>query len=268
MRFDRTVWVRFSRANSYWLRTRGNRQVLEEPVVERSVVLELQGADGVRDALDRIGLPVSEVVHRVDAPGVAGARVLRVGDSVQDRVAHVDVPGRHVDPRAQHACPVGELSGAHASEQVEALLGRPVSPRALAPGLGERAAVLADLLGGEVVYVGLAVPDQVAGPLVELLEVVRRVEQVLAPVETEPTNVGLDGVDVLLLLLDRVGVVEAKVAATAELLGDAEVQADRLRVADVEVAVGLGREACDHRLMPAVAQIGGDDLADEVSALG
>ena len=71
----------------------------------------------------------------------------------------------------------------------------------------------------------------------------------LAPVESEPAHVGLDRVDVLLLLLDGVRVVEAQVAAAAELLGDAEVQADRLGVPDVEVAVGLGREARDDRLV-------------------
>ncbi len=130
--------------------------------------------------------------------------------------------------RAQHARAVGELAGAHAREEVEVLLDRPVPPRTLAAGLGERAAVLADLVGGEVVDVGLAGPDEVDGPLVELLEVVRREVEVLAPVEPQPADVGLDGVDVLLLLLHRVRVVEAQVAAAAELAGDAEVEADRL----------------------------------------
>ena len=39
----------------------------------------------------------------------------------------------------------------------------------------------------------------------------------LAPVEAEPADVFLDRLDVLLLFLDRVGVVEAQVAAPAEL---------------------------------------------------
>ena len=56
-------------------RPRRHRQVLEEPVVERPVVLELERADRVRDALDRVGLAVREVVGRVDAPGVARALV-------------------------------------------------------------------------------------------------------------------------------------------------------------------------------------------------
>ena len=39
-------------------------------------------------------------------------------------------------------------------------------------------------------------------------------------------------------------------------------------MADVEVAVRLGREAGDDGVDAALAQIVGDDLADEVGALG
>ena len=66
--------------------------------------------------------------------------------------------------------------------------------------------------------------DQVDGPRVELLEVVGRVEELAAPVEAEPADVGLDRVDVRLLLLLGVGVVEPEVAAAAELARDAEVE--------------------------------------------
>ena len=103
----------------------------------------------------------------------------------------------------------------------------------------------ADLVGRVRVDVGQPAPDQVLGVLVEPLVVVRRVVLAVVPVEAEPADVLLDGVDVLDVLLDRVGVVEAQVAVPAVLGRDAEVEADRLGVADVQVAVGLGREARD-----------------------
>ena len=162
--------------------------------------------------------------------------------------------------------PSGELAGAHAREQVEVLLDAPVPPRARAAGLGEGAPVETDLLGRLVVHVREAGADELDRPVVQLPEVVGRVVQVVAPVEAEPADIGLDGVEVLLLLLDRVGVVEAEVTAAAGLPGDAEVEADRLGVPDVEVAVGLGREAGDDgRVLPG-AQVLGDDVADEVAA--
>ena len=52
----------------------------------------------------------------------------------------------------------------------------------------------------------------------------------------------------------------------AELGGNAEVEGDRLGMADVQVAVGLGRKARDDLGVPAGGDVGGDDLADEVGS--
>ena len=73
-----------------------------------------------------------------------------------------------------------------------------------------------------------------------------------------------DGLDVLDVLLGRVGVVHAQVADAAELAGDAEVEADGLGVADVQVAVRLGRKAgVDLRIL-LLGDVRGDDVADEI----
>src|SRR5262249_24342288 len=91
----------------------------------------------------------------------------------------VDVARRHVDPGAQHAGAVLELTAAHAAEEVEVLLHAPPPERAVPARLGERAAVLPHLLLALVVDVGLAGADQHLRPVVELLEIVRGVEEVL-----------------------------------------------------------------------------------------
>src|SRR5581483_6672935 len=226
-------------------------------------------ADGVRHALDGVLQRVGPVVHRVDAPGVARPVVGGVADPVEQRVAHLHVRRRQVDLRPQHARPVGELPGPHPAEEVEVLVHAAVPVGRRAPRLRQRAAVLPDLVLAQVVDVGLAVADQELGQLVHLLEVVRGVQRPPAVGEAEPLDVGADGVDVLDLLLLGVGVVEAEVAAAAVLQGDAEVQADRLGVADVEVAVGLRREP-RHDLAAVLpgAVVLVDDVADEVGAHG
>ena len=213
--------------------------------------------------LDRVLERVRVVVHRVQAPLVAGVRVRGVQDPVDHRVAHVDVPGRHVDLRPQRARAVGKLAGPHTPEEVHAFGRRSVAVRARTPRLGERAAPLAHLIGGAVAHVCLALADQLLAPRVHLLEVVRG-EVEAGPLEPEPAHVGLDRVDILLLLLRGVGVVEAQVALAAELRGDPEVEADRLGVADVEVAVGLRREPGDDRGVLPALEVADDDLADEV----
>ena len=122
-----------------------HRQMLDQPVVQRPVVFELERAQRVRHPLDRIRLAVREVVGRVDAPRIAGARVRGVQDAIEHRIAQIEVARCHVDLRAQDAGAVRELAGAHAAQQVEVLLGRAIAVRAVPAGLGERAAVSADL---------------------------------------------------------------------------------------------------------------------------
>src|SRR5262249_39971701 len=145
---------------------------------------------------------------------------------------------------------------------------RPVAERRGASGLGQRAPVFADLIAGEVVHVGLAGLDELLGPSVELLEVVAGVVEVPAPVEAQPSDVAHDRVDVLLSLLGGVGVAETERAESAELRGHPEVNGDRLGVADVQEAVGLGRKARDHRAAEAARPVVlENDLADEVARL-
>ena len=242
-------------------------EVVEEPIVERAVILELERAQRMRRAFDRVGQRVRVVVHRVDAPLVAGALMRNFADSIERRVAQVDVRRRHVDLRAQHALAFLEVAALHAFEQAQVLLDRAVAVRAVPAGLGERAAMLADLLRRQMIDVREPFLDELDGVLVDLREVVGRVPQPVVPVEAEPAHVVLDALDELLGLALGVRVVEAQEAGAAEIVGDSEVDADRFRVADVQIAVRLGRKARLHA--PAVLAGGDlvrDDLANEVGA--
>src|SRR4029453_387576 len=53
-------------------------------------------------------------------------------------------------------------------------------------------------------------------------------------------------------------------AAAPELLGNAEVETDRFGMADVQIAVGFGREARHDRLLPASLEVGLDNVANEI----
>ena len=88
------------------------------------------------------------------------------------------------------------------------------------------------------------------------------------PAADQPVHVLLDRLDVFHVLLGRIRVVHTQMANAAEFAGDAEVQADGLGVADVQVAVWLGRKARHDLLLLPALQIGGDDVADEVGGRG
>ena len=229
------------------------------------MVLELQRADRMRDALDRVGLAVRIVVARIDRPFVAGARMVRMQDPVQHGIAQIDVAGGHVDFRAQDTRAVWKLTGLHAAEQVEILLHRTIAERRLPAGLGQRAAREANLLLRLVVDISEPIPDQSLRPFIETVEIIRGIERLAGPFVAEPAHIGLDGIDVFLLFLGRIGVVEAQIAAASKLLRDAEIERDRLGVADMQIAVRLRREPGHDLPVLARGEIGLDDVADEVA---
>ena len=170
-----------------------------------------------------------------------------VAHAVHDRVAQVDVGRGHVDLGAQHQAAVRMLAVAHLAQQRERFGGRAVAPGRVDARFGQRAAVGADFVGALRVHVGVAGLDQRFGELVHVAEVVAGEIQVVVavglPVEAQPVHGLDDGVDVPLVFLLGIGVVEAQVADAAEVARQAEVHADALGVADVQVAVGLRREA-------------------------
>ena len=133
------------------------------------------------------------------------------------------------------------------------------------PGLGQRAAQRAHLVGRRALHVGEVVLDEPLGERVELVVVVGRVVAVGAPVEAEPAHRVGDRRLEFDVLLRRIGVVEAEVAAAAVLGGEAEIQDDRLRVTVMQVAVGLGRKPRDDlAAVFAGAIVLGDDGAQEI----
>ena len=164
---------------------------------------------------------------------------------------------------------VRELARAHAREQVEVLLDAPVAVRRVRPGARQRAARLADLVGGLVVDERVPRPDQVDRPVVELLEVVGRVEDRSSP-QSKPSQRTSASMASMYSCSSFSGLVSSnrRLQVPPNSLRDAEVEGDRLGMADVEVAVGLGREPRDEGGEATGGEVRGHDVADEVAALG
>ena len=171
----------------------------------------------------------------------------------------------HVDFGAQHAAAIGECAVFHLLKEVEVFFDRAVAVRAVFARLGERAAIFPDLVRGLVIHVRQALFDERDGPFVELAEIVGSVVRLRPPVEAEPANVLLHGVHVFLFFAGGVGVVVAEIALAIVGGGNAEVDADRLAVADVQVRVRLWWEASDDSVVAAVFEVCVDGLADEVA---
>ena len=248
----------------------GDGHVLRHPVVQGAVVLKLQGAQGVGDALQRVLNGVSEVIHGVDAPLVPLAVMVSVVNTVDHRIAHIEIAAGQVDFCPQRVRPVGELPVLHPLKQIQRLLHRPVPPRRCG-GYADGAPVLLELLRGELAHIGQPLFDQLHRVLIHLREIVGGIEKPVVPVKAQPVDILLDGLHILHVLLGGVGVVHAEIAHTAVLLGGAKINGQRLAVTDVEIAVGLGREAGvdSHALiLPALSDVLINKIVDKVLAHG
>ena len=134
--------------------------------------------------------------------------------------------------------------------------------RACDPCFGQRAPGRSHFVGRLAVDVGQALANEPLGEFEELVVVVRSVVEMRSPVVAEPAHGVLDRLLELGLLFERIGVIEAQVAAPPVLGGEPEVQDDRLGVAVVQVAIRLWRKARDHRpTVFAAAVVLGDDRA-------
>src|SRR5579872_3163071 len=223
-----------------------NPEPFDVPIVERAVIFEFQTAAGVGDAFDGIRLTVGKIVHRVDGPLIAGAMMLGVNDAVHDGIAQVEIGRRHVDFGAERARTVGEFAVLHALKQFEIFADGTVPVGALLAGFGESAALFADFVGGQVADVRVSLIDQLDGPFIELLEIIGGIEDAVLEIAAEPADVLDDGIDVLGFFFFRIRIVETEVAFASEFRGEAEIEVDRLGVADVQVTIRLGRESRVH----------------------
>jgi len=166
---------------------------------------------------------------------IAGSRRFMLGEAMSIRARTTCSPSAYLPARISR-------SSFRFSSTVREAVG------AVFAGLDQGAAHDAHLVGGEAVDVGMAAPHQLLRKLVEEVEVVRRGGTRWASTRSPATHRVADRIDVLGLLLGRVGVVEAQVAGAAVLVGQAEVEADRLGVTVVQVAVGLrGKARADLR---------------------
>ncbi len=185
---------------------------------------------------------VGEVVHGVDAPLVPLPVVVGVVDAVDHRVPHIEITAAQVNFSPKGILTVGKLSCLHPGKEIQRLFNGPIPPGG-AGGGRHIPPVLSELLGGQLADIGKSLPDKFYGVVVHLVKVIRGKEKPVIPVIAQPVDVLLNGVHVLHVLLGGVGIVHPQVADAAILFRRTKIDKDGLGVADMEISIGLRREA-------------------------
>ena len=163
---------------------------------------------------------------------------------------------------------VRKFSFAHSAKEIEVLVHAATAKRTRLSRLGQSASISAHFVGRQAVDVCEILFDESDCAFVEAFKVIRSKEQSVMPVESQPSNVILNRLNVLGIFRCGVGVVHAEMADPARLfICDAKVKADRLRMAYVKIPVRFGRKAGDHESgMFAGSAVRRHNLADKVRA--
>ncbi len=145
--------------------------MLDEPVIQRSMIFELQRTDGMRHALNGVLLPVRKVIGGVNWPLITRLMMRRVPNAIKDGIAQIHIAGRHVDLGAQHPLSVGKLAAAHFYEQPAIFLNGSITIRTILTRLGQRPPVSARLLGRQIAHIRQTCVDEMERPFKELLKI-------------------------------------------------------------------------------------------------
>ena len=138
---------------------------------------------------------------------------------------------------------IAKLTVSHTFQQVEVFLNATVAVRAVLTRFGQCAAVGANFVGAQAVNIGKSHFNQLNRGRIQPLEIIRRMCESVIPIEPQPANVTLDGLDILLTFLARIGIVESQKRTASRLGCYTEVQANRHDVADMQIAVWFRRES-------------------------
>ena len=227
------------------LLARENAELLDKPIVEWLVHFEFERADRVCDFFNRIALSVREVVHRIDAPLVACAVVMRELDAVHQWIAQMHIGRRHINLRTQCFFTFLEFACTHTTEQVEVFFYAAITERRVLTGFGRRAFHGRNLFCRTIVYISQTFLNELLSKRIERVEIIARIK-FIGPFKAQPLDVVANAVDILGVFRNGIGVIEAQVGFSAKLFCQTEVEANRCSVSDVQIAVRLRRESREH----------------------
>ena len=189
-------------------------EAVDNPIIKRTVHLELKRAHRVGHALKRILNRVREVVHRVNAPLIAQMVVGDMTDAIQHRVTEVNIGRGHIDFGPEAPFAVRILARLHITEDFQIALGGSIPRGAGLTGLLRNAAVVLPFFLSQITAICLARLNEIFGNLIHLIEHIRGiVEARLArvtgsrPLKAEPTDIPLNVFGVLVAFFRWVRIV-------------------------------------------------------------
>ena len=183
------------------------------------------------------------VIKRINAPFASLSVVARVDNTVYCRVTHVYVGRRHIYFCTKSFCPIGKLPVFHPEEEIKIFFNGPVAIRAVLSRLGKCAAVFSHLIRCEVADICFPCFYKSDRELKALIKIIGAVINPARRLASEPAEVLVYALHILIILFRGVRVIIAEIEEPAVFLCGHGVYPYRLSRTYVKISVGLGRKA-------------------------
>ena len=134
-----------------------------------------------------------------------------VDDTVHQRVAHKHIGMCHIDfCTVLYAFGIFPFSSPRKGDFPHGT----VAPGAIYSRSTDRTACFADLFLCLIIHICETLFDKKNCPLIELLDIIRSIE-LIGPLKSKPFDILFDGVNILYILFDRIGVIKTEVCISA-----------------------------------------------------
>ena len=117
--------------------------------------------------------------------------------------------------------------------------------------------------GGTVINISQSLFYQRNGEVVYRIKIIRGI-QLIGPLKAQPFYVGFYAVNIFNFLFGGVGIIKTQVGLAAILNAKAKIEADAFGMANMQVAIGLGRKACEDGFVFSRLQIRFYDLFNKI----
>ena len=196
----------------------------------------------MRNTFYRILYRMRKIVHRIDAPFIAGIMMTHMSNPVYNRISHIDIRACHIYFGTKHFFTVSIYAVFHVLKQLKVFFNRPVSVRAVLSRGFKSPAILFDLVSRQIAYESFSFFDKFNSRFIHLVKIIRCKKESVFPIGPEPLDIRLYRINEFRLFLGGVCIVKSQIELSAILFGKSVIDKYCLGVPDMQIAVGLGRK--------------------------
>ena len=214
---------------------------------------------------DGIFYRMCKIIHRINAPFISCVVVGHMSHTVNNRIAHIDIRGRHINFSTEYFTSILKFTVLHPFKQVQIFFHTAVTVRAVLSRLCQSTSVLTNFFCCQITNKCFAFFNQLNCCFIHLIKIIGCKKQTVLPVSTQPFHIGFNGFYKFNFFFRRVRIIKTQVKSAIKFLGKSIIQQNRLSMSDVQIAVRFRRKTGTNRLILTFCKIFINNLFNKIS---